>query len=81
MRWCLVQANCVSRHYYQNAFINLCLGLPPVQAALIAELFSLQDLNSDGFLDEEELVKLNEKIAMLHYGRDIDRTPTSNPQP
>jgi len=42
-------------------------------AALVGELFSLQDLNSDGVLDEQELVKLNEKIAMLHYGKDIDR--------
>jgi len=41
--------------------------------ALIGELFSLQDLNSDGILDEGELVKLNEAIAMLHYGKDIDR--------
>jgi len=40
---------------------------------LVAELFCLQDLNSDGVLGEDELVKLNEKIAMLHYGTDIDR--------
>mmetsp|Transcript_2796 Transcript_2796/g.7515 ORF Transcript_2796/g.7515 Transcript_2796/m.7515 type:complete len:195 (-) Transcript_2796:133-717(-) len=41
--------------------------------AMIQELFSLQDLNSDGVLEEAELVKLNEKIAMVHYGKDIDR--------
>jgi len=40
---------------------------------LLHELFSLQDLNSDGLLDEEELVALNERIAVLHYGKDIDR--------
>eukprot|EP00933_Yihiella_yeosuensis_P054129 TRINITY_DN5249_c3_g1_i1.p1 TRINITY_DN5249_c3_g1~~TRINITY_DN5249_c3_g1_i1.p1 ORF type:complete len:795 (+),score=145.36 TRINITY_DN5249_c3_g1_i1:152-2536(+) len=39
---------------------------------LTQELFRLQDLNKDGFLDENELVKLNEKIAMLHYGKDTD---------
>jgi len=42
-------------------------------AALISELFCLQDLNSDGVLDENELVVLNENIAMLHYGQDVDK--------
>jgi len=37
---------------------------------LMKELFDLQDLNKNGFLEEEELVKLNEKITMLHYGKD-----------
>lgn len=41
--------------------------------ALVGELFCLQDLNADGVLEEVELVKLNEKIAMLHSGKDIDR--------
>eukprot|EP00443_Scrippsiella_acuminata_P066206 CAMPEP_0115511022 /NCGR_PEP_ID=MMETSP0271-20121206/73742_1 /TAXON_ID=71861 /ORGANISM="Scrippsiella trochoidea, Strain CCMP3099" /LENGTH=231 /DNA_ID=CAMNT_0002941061 /DNA_START=9 /DNA_END=701 /DNA_ORIENTATION=- len=41
--------------------------------SLIHELFCLQDLNSDGFLDEEELVTLNERIAILHYGSSVDR--------
>jgi hypothetical protein len=41
---------------------------------LIIELFALQDLKSDGMLDEEELIRLNIRIAMLHYGKDIDRT-------
>lgn len=40
---------------------------------LVAELFSLQDLDSDGLLEEVELVKLNENIAVLHHGKDIDR--------
>jgi len=37
------------------------------------DLFCIQDLYSDGFLDEVELVKLNEHIAILHYGEDVDR--------
>lgn len=41
--------------------------------ALMKELFQLHDLNRDGVLSEVELVKLNEKIAMLHYGKGTDR--------
>ncbi|CAE8669728.1 unnamed protein product, partial [Polarella glacialis] len=41
--------------------------------AMIAELFRLHDLNADGVLDERELIKLNEKVAKLHYGLDIDK--------
>eukprot|EP00930_Biecheleria_cincta_P059619 TRINITY_DN45327_c0_g1_i1.p1 TRINITY_DN45327_c0_g1~~TRINITY_DN45327_c0_g1_i1.p1 ORF type:complete len:750 (+),score=152.06 TRINITY_DN45327_c0_g1_i1:26-2251(+) len=37
---------------------------------LIEQLFRLQDLNKNGLLEEEELVKLNQKIAQLHYGKD-----------
>jgi len=40
---------------------------------LMTELFCLQDLNGNGVLEEAELIKLNEKIAMLHYGKDTDR--------
>jgi len=40
--------------------------------ALIGELFCLKDLNSDGDLDVSELVILNRKIAVLHYGQDVD---------
>lgn len=40
---------------------------------LMQELFELQDLNKNGVLEEDELIKLNEKIAMLHYGKDTDR--------
>jgi len=40
---------------------------------LIVKLFRLQDLNGDGFLDEMELVQLNKKVAMLHYGKDVDK--------
>eukprot|EP00927_Polykrikos_kofoidii_P029321 TRINITY_DN25367_c0_g1_i1.p1 TRINITY_DN25367_c0_g1~~TRINITY_DN25367_c0_g1_i1.p1 ORF type:complete len:595 (+),score=133.06 TRINITY_DN25367_c0_g1_i1:128-1912(+) len=42
--------------------------------ALLKELFRLHDLNANGVLEEDELVKLNEKIAMLHYGKDTDKT-------
>lgn len=31
-----------------------------------------QDLKKDGFLEEGELIKLNQKIAMLHHGTDAD---------
>lgn len=37
---------------------------------LIQELFRAQDLNSDGFLDESELVRLNEAVADVHDSRD-----------
>eukprot|EP00929_Paragymnodinium_shiwhaense_P052040 TRINITY_DN260_c0_g3_i1.p1 TRINITY_DN260_c0_g3~~TRINITY_DN260_c0_g3_i1.p1 ORF type:complete len:687 (-),score=180.65 TRINITY_DN260_c0_g3_i1:115-2175(-) len=40
---------------------------------LMSQLFTLHDLNANGVLEEEELIKLNEKIAILHYGRDIDK--------
>lgn len=48
----------------------------PVQRieSLIQQLFNLQDLNGNGVLEELELVKLNEKIAMLHYGKDTDKS-------
>lgn len=41
--------------------------------ALIAELFRLHDLNNNGVLEEEELVKLNQKIALLHHGKDANK--------
>jgi len=40
---------------------------------LLADLFRLQDLNGNGVLEEEELIKLNEKIAVLHYGKGTDK--------
>jgi hypothetical protein len=40
---------------------------------LLKELFTLHDLKGNGVLEEQELVKLNTKIAMLHYGRDTDK--------
>lgn len=40
---------------------------------LISKLFRMHDLNGNGLLEELELVKLNQKISMLHYGKDIDK--------
>lgn len=40
---------------------------------LIEKLFHLQDLNDDGVLEELELIQLNKKIQILHYGQDIDK--------
>lgn len=40
---------------------------------MLYELFCIQDLKSDGFLEESELIELNESIAVLHYGGDVDR--------
>lgn len=40
---------------------------------MLRELFRLHDLNGNGLLEEDELVQLNEKVAMLHYGKDTDR--------
>lgn len=37
---------------------------------LIQQLFRKQDLNGNGVLEEEELIKLNQKIAYLHHGKD-----------
>lgn len=39
---------------------------------MLQELFRLHDLNGNGALEEEELVQLNSKVAMLHHGRDSD---------
>merc|ERR1711865_375442 len=50
----------------QEAFLKL--------EPLMQELFELQDLNKNGVLEEDELIKLNEKIAMLHHGKDTDRS-------
>lgn len=45
---------------------------PPLED-LLRRLFYLQDLKGDDLLEEQELMKLNEKLAMLHYGKDINR--------
>lgn len=39
----------------------------------IQELFRQQDLNGNGVLEELELIKLNQKISFLHYGKDADK--------
>eukprot|EP00403_Amphidinium_massartii_P023051 CAMPEP_0178395014 /NCGR_PEP_ID=MMETSP0689_2-20121128/13003_1 /TAXON_ID=160604 /ORGANISM="Amphidinium massartii, Strain CS-259" /LENGTH=392 /DNA_ID=CAMNT_0020015661 /DNA_START=60 /DNA_END=1235 /DNA_ORIENTATION=+ len=41
--------------------------------SLMRTLFGLHDLKGNGVLEEEELIKLNEKISMLHYGKDINK--------
>eukprot|EP00931_Biecheleriopsis_adriatica_P073732 TRINITY_DN47967_c0_g1_i1.p1 TRINITY_DN47967_c0_g1~~TRINITY_DN47967_c0_g1_i1.p1 ORF type:complete len:237 (+),score=44.70 TRINITY_DN47967_c0_g1_i1:28-711(+) len=46
--------------------------------AMMQELFRLHDLNANGTLEEVELVKLNEKIAILHCGADADRALVRN---
>mmetsp|Transcript_33904 Transcript_33904/g.86925 ORF Transcript_33904/g.86925 Transcript_33904/m.86925 type:complete len:362 (+) Transcript_33904:103-1188(+) len=38
----------------------------------LQELFRVHDLNKDGVLEESELIQLNKKVAVLHYGRDAD---------
>jgi len=39
---------------------------------LTRELFRIHDLNGNGLFEESELIDLNEKIAMLHCGTDIN---------
>jgi len=39
---------------------------------LVEELFALHDISQDGTLSEDGLIRLNEKIAILHCGRDVD---------
>mmetsp|Transcript_57159 Transcript_57159/g.185749 ORF Transcript_57159/g.185749 Transcript_57159/m.185749 type:complete len:232 (-) Transcript_57159:60-755(-) len=36
------------------------------------QLFQLHDLNGNGWLEEDELVQLNSKVALLHRGQDVD---------
>lgn len=40
---------------------------------MLQELFRLHDLNGDGTVTETELVKLNQKIAQMHHGKDCDK--------
>lgn len=37
---------------------------------LLQKLFELHDLKSNGVLEEDELIKMNEKVSLLHYGKD-----------
>merc|ERR1711971_430119 len=46
--------------------------------AMMQELFRLHDLSCNGTLEEVELMKLNEKIAILHSGADADRAHVRN---
>eukprot|EP00929_Paragymnodinium_shiwhaense_P038866 TRINITY_DN2047_c0_g1_i3.p1 TRINITY_DN2047_c0_g1~~TRINITY_DN2047_c0_g1_i3.p1 ORF type:complete len:184 (-),score=17.49 TRINITY_DN2047_c0_g1_i3:554-1105(-) len=43
---------------------------------LLQRLFRLHDLSGNGMLEEVELTKLNEKIAMLHHGKLVPRRMT-----
>jgi len=40
---------------------------------LLEELFRAHDLNSDGMLDEMELIRLNEAVAEVHDSRDAEQ--------
>lgn len=46
----------------------------PTFEELLETLFKAQDLNGNGSIEESELIKLNEKIAMLHIGKGADKT-------
>ena len=48
-----------------------CSSLFHIQAVRQTPRFNLQDLNSNGLLEESELIELNEFIAVLHYGTDF----------
>lgn len=37
---------------------------------LLQELFRLHDLKNNGMLEEGELIKMNEKVSLLHYGKE-----------
>mmetsp|Transcript_34682 Transcript_34682/g.91564 ORF Transcript_34682/g.91564 Transcript_34682/m.91564 type:complete len:236 (-) Transcript_34682:320-1027(-) len=39
---------------------------------LTRELFAVHDLNGNNLLEEQELVSLNEKIAVLHHGQEAN---------
>ncbi|CAK0830200.1 unnamed protein product [Prorocentrum cordatum] len=39
---------------------------------LVSDLFRLHDLNGNGVLEEAELIQLNEQIAYLHHGPEVD---------
>lgn len=47
----------------------------PQLETLIEELFRAQDLKSDGMLDEDELVELNQAVAGVHDSRDGQESP------
>lgn len=39
---------------------------------LLRALFQAHDLNKNGVIEEIELIQLNRKIAVLHYGKNVD---------
>lgn len=40
---------------------------------LVQDLFRIQDLNGNGLLEERELIKLNEKVDIVHYGKEANK--------
>lgn len=70
----------------QKCVWYLCLGCQQQQVAqfsdreqleeMLQELFRLHDLNGNGVLEEDELVQLNSKVAMLHHGKEADLVAT-----
>jgi len=67
----LIQSEAISKRHI------LKLGLPRAQGLekMLRELFQLHDLNGDGVLEEDELVQLNAKVAMLNLGTSVDTRP------
>jgi len=55
-----------------NGWPRPCVARQPGLEAEIRELFRLHDLNGNGTLEEDELVQLNAKVAILHYGHEVD---------
>ncbi|CAE7784675.1 unnamed protein product, partial [Symbiodinium sp. CCMP2456] len=54
----------------KDKFAKETLELDPSRLeTLTMDLFKAHDLNGDGFLQEMELITLNERIAMLHHGK------------
>uniref|UniRef100_A0A7S4Q6W2 EF-hand domain-containing protein n=1 Tax=Alexandrium monilatum TaxID=311494 RepID=A0A7S4Q6W2_9DINO len=68
-RWLLCVDDDQKAHFERA----VCAVGPDRIEELLQELFRLHDLNKNGALEESELIKINEKIQILHYGEDIDK--------
>lgn len=65
---------CVGRHSsFDLPLFEHLVGNVDLVEVLMLRLFELHDLNKNGLLEEAELIQLNKKIAMLHYGKDTDK--------